>query len=479
MGIMQREPTFIEIEEKRLHPIIAAAVCATTSHIIHPGQKRIPFADRCADQVDFYLFRNIDSFLRQDAHENLIILVCAICYFWQGNQMGKVWMYMGLSARLITALQLNWDGAGDSAIKQESNRRLVWAVYILDRLLAGGFDEHLLLRDIDMHIKLPVSNEVLRHTSNASSSGQTWGSGEQGGPVPSPQILSLDGYHLRLHRIRHQILGVTKRLAKPPTPHPRTSRLEASQVIRLVNGLQNQLISFSQSLPEELRLSDASINAHVNSPESASFIMLHTLFWMLHVDLYRFSIPGIREEAAPELSRQLPNEFVLKSQKQAVGYAVSLARFWRTLQVHVAKRPPGDGTEKLLTVDQTLAMYVAQPTKILLAARQHHLFFGLEDSTAPLVRQEPVDDAALEALIESNMQLFTPFSYFFPRLNEIVGSSEFLSVGSHCSREFSQTQDIREAVANFRHDTRYDKPETIGYAYFDETAFPTFLMTVD
>lgn len=428
MGIMQMEQTLRRLEENRLHPIIAAAVCATTSHVVHPGQKRIPFADRCADQVDFYLFRNMDSFLRQDAHENLIILICAIIHFWHENQMCKVWMYMGLAARLITALQLNWDGAGDSPVKQEINRRRVWVVYILDRRLAGGFDEHLLLRDVDMHIKLPVSDEVLFQSHNASLAEQPSLPAEQSGPHKGPPILSLDGYHLRLHRIRHQILGVTKRLTNPPTPHPRRPRLEASQVIRLVNSLQNQLISFSQSLPEELKLSDASIRNYVNSSESAKFIMLHSLFWVLHVDLYRFSIPGIREEAAPELSRQLPQEFVQKSQKQAVGYAVSLARFWRTLQGHVAKRAPGDGTEKLITVDLGFAIYVIQPTKVLLAARQHQLFADLEDSTAPLVRQEPVNDVAIEALIESNMQLFTSFAYFFPRINEMVGPHSFTLV---------------------------------------------------
>lgn len=66
------------------------------------------------------------------------------------------------------------------------------------------------------------------------------------------------------------------------------------------------------------------------------------------------------------------------------------------------------------------AIYVIQPTKILLAARQHHLFDDLEDSTAPLVRQEPVDDAALAALIQSNMQLIPPFARFFPRIMDIV-----------------------------------------------------------
>lgn len=421
MGIMHPETTYAEIDQRKLHPIVAAAVCAITSRIIAPGQNHIPFAEKCADQVDFYLFRTIDSFLRQTAHENLIVIVCAICHFWHENQMGKVWMYMGLAARLITALQLNWDGAGDTLVKQEMNRRLVWACYILDRLLAGGFDEHLVLRDTDMHLKLPVSNDVLYETVRAADVRRQDASAC--GPnikLGNPKKLCLDGYHLRLHRLRHQILGFTKRLTSPPFLHPRRQQMEASQVIKLVNHLQNQLLHFKSTLSEELTLTDANINHFLNSPEGPSFIMLHSLFWILHIDLYRFTIRGIREEANPELLDKLPDEFIYKSRRQVVGYAVSLARFWRNLQDIVARRPPGNGTEKLLTVDQMFAIYVVQPTKMLLVARKHRLFDNLDFSTAPLVRQEPVDDAALAALVQSNMRLISPFARFFPRILDIV-----------------------------------------------------------
>lgn len=107
MGIMQQSSTYLEIDERRLHPIVAAAVCAMTSRIVHPGQKQIPFADRCADQVDFYLFRAIDSFLRKTAHENLVVLVCAICHFWHENQMSKVWMYSKLRSCPFTDSRLS------------------------------------------------------------------------------------------------------------------------------------------------------------------------------------------------------------------------------------------------------------------------------------------------------------------------------------------------------------------------------------
>ncbi|KAG8165686.1 hypothetical protein KVR01_004238 [Diaporthe batatas] len=408
MGILHPDTTYAEIDKRELHPIVAAAVCAMTSRIIAPGHEHVPFAEQCADRVDFYLFSNINSLLRKPAHKNLVVLVCAICHFWHENQTGKVWMYMSLAARLITALQLNRDGAGGSLVEQEMNRRLVWACYILDRLLADGSDEHLVLRDDNMHLGLPVSDEVL-----------------------------------------YQAV-----------------RDEASKaVMSLVNRLQSQLVVFRTTLPEEFLLTDANINRFLNSPWGPSFIMLHTLSHVLHIDLYRFTVPGIREAASPDLLEELPNDFVYKSQRQAVGYAVSLARFLRVLQLIVARRPPGTSTEELLTVDEMFAIYVVQPTKILLAARRHRLFNDLESSTAPLARPEAVDDAALAALVQSNMQLISRFARFFPRVLEIVSlgpplffTPKLWSLANHAA----QTQELQHEVDNFSHNPHNNHVGPVG-----------------
>ncbi|POS74291.1 hypothetical protein DHEL01_v207313 [Diaporthe helianthi] len=383
MGIMLPDTTYAEIDDGKLHPIVGAVVCAMTSRIICPGQKHILFAEKCAGHVDSYLIRTMNSFLGKTTYQTLTIIVCAIRHFWNENQMSKVWMYMSLAARLVTALQLNSDVTGDSLLSQEMNRRLVWACYILDRSLAGGFDEHVVLRDNYMRLELPVSNEVLYEAA-------------------------------------------------------RITEIEASEVVMTqVDYLQKQLDDFQSELPEELTLTDANINHFLSSTEGPSFMIMHTLLWILHVDLYSFTIPGIRDEASPELKNKLPVEHIYKYQQQAVGYAVRLARFWRYLQGIVAQRPSGNGAEKLLTVDQMFATYVSRLTKVLLAVRQRRLFENLEYDNTPLVHQEPVDDAALAALVQSNMQLIPPLAWFFPHVSEL-------------------TQDLRHAVDNFSHGTRND-----------------------
>lgn len=439
MGIMLPDTTYAEIDDGKLHPIVGAVVCAMTSRIICPGQKHILFAEKCAGHVDSYLIRTMNSFLGKTTYQTLTIIVCAIRHFWNENQMSKVWMYMSLAARLVTALQLNSDVTGDSLLSQEMNRRLVWACYILDRSLAGGFDEHVVLRDNYMRLELPVSNEVLYEAARIT---------EVGGQGITPfrpnrkpcdfKKQCLDVCHLRLHRLRHKILGFTRLLTRPTLLQPHGQQIEASEVVMTqVDYLQKQLDDFQSELPEELTLTDANINHFLSSTEGPSFMIMHTLLWILHVDLYSFTIPGIRDEASPELKNKLPVEHIYKYQQQAVGYAVRLARFWRYLQGIVAQRPSGNGAEKLLTVDQMFATYVSRLTKVLLAVRQRRLFENLEYDNTPLVHQEPVDDAALAALVQSNMQLIPPLAWFFPHVSEL-------------------TQDLRHAVDNFSHGTRND-----------------------
>ncbi|KAJ4418872.1 hypothetical protein N0V82_005319 [Gnomoniopsis sp. IMI 355080] len=445
INFLNERSTYLEIEENRLNHNIGKIVCAITTRFLNPNLKQLPsFAEMCAEDVERYILQHMGSFLKEEGRENLIILVITICHFWMELEMGKVWMFMGLAGRMITALQLNWDGAGGTRFEQESVRRAVWEVWKLDRRLAGGFDEHLILRDEFMHLSRPVRDEDIPEENMgviASVSGSR--------PVPPP--LYPDGrpplcvFHIDLCRMKHHILFVTKNLAISPTPHPRP-RVELSQVLESVNQLQCQLFQFHQSLPDYLKVSDSSIAKWAWSPDCASFVMIYTMFCELHIDLYRFSIPGLREEADPEIARQLPQDFVEKSRNQAVGYAVSLSRFWQSMQVHVSKRPADDGTEKLLSYDTTLILSIVQSTKVLLAARKHLLFSHLgEGSSAPLVRESPVTDDCLATLIQSNMGLFDAYSHFIPRTIDIY------------------TRDLRAAVQNFQRGIPYDNPrQTIG-----------------
>ena len=205
-----------------------------------------------------------------------------------------------------------------------------------------------------------------------------------------------------------------------------------------VTSLQAQLSNFNESLPVPFKFSESNIHNNFDTSEGPAFIMLSTWYFQLHIDLYRFSVPGLREEANSELSRQLPKAFILKSQKQAVGYAVTLARFWEKLQRRVSHRAPG--IDLLVTADHNLAICIVQSSKVLLAARQHRLYTDLQEhSTAPLCRNKPVDDEGLAALIQSNLEMLDPISAYLPRINILVWHTVAVALSSVEANTFTGT----------------------------------------
>lgn len=344
IDVLHPKRTFTEIDEKRLNPNIGKLVCAVTARYLQPGSRELPaFAETCAKDVENYIMQNIGSFLRENGHENTIILLMMVGHFMVEQHLDKAWMFMGLAGRLVTALQLNWEGAGETPWEQESIRRAVWALWKLDRYFAGGFDEHLVLRDEVMHLRVPVSDEEIPDELSSD-------------PPPAPSIKPtnlINAHHIRLHQLKHQILARTKMFANPTTHTRRDQQHTPSSVLlRNVNQLQIALSRFQESLPSSLKVADQTkINEWINTPQCSSFFVLHSTYWELHIDLYRFSIPGLREAMAHEVEQGLPRDFVVHSQKQAVGYAVCLSRFWQFVQDIVAQRPYVDGTERLITVD--------------------------------------------------------------------------------------------------------------------------------
>lgn len=201
-GFLHPATTYEDLDNGNISEPLAAGICALTSRLLPASHCNDDFRTRCTDIVDFHIFRNMDAFLRVNSRENLVILVLAVCYNWMEGLWNKVWMYLALAARVVTALQMNWDEPGLSA-KQESSRRLVWMIWLLDRFLAGGFDDHLVLRDDMMNLRLPCSNETFRDGTvpYADTSSRNPGS------LKRSTELSMYACHIKLSRIRHQILA--------------------------------------------------------------------------------------------------------------------------------------------------------------------------------------------------------------------------------------------------------------------------------
>lgn len=204
--------------------------------------------------------------------------------------------------------------------------------------------------------------------------------------------------------------------------------MEPSKVMAEINGLQTELARIGASLPDDLRLSDQSILRYVAAQERPGFVFLHTHLLAAHIDLYRFALPCNSDATAVDLSRKLPHEFLAKSQKQAVAHALCLARFCDAV-LRVFERLPKSGRLQLAG-DCTIASIATQSLRVLLIALEHELYQDLaENSSAPLWRNEPADEAHIRVLITSLLRISEPWS-------------QLLQVSAQAVRSFRSSLDI-------------------------------------
>lgn len=187
-----------------------------------------------------------------------------------------------------------------------------------------------------------------------------------------------------------------------------------------VNNLQQELARFTAALPDWMKLNDQNIATHMATQHNKTgFIMVHTWISQLHIDLYRFSLPGIREQANPNLLRKLPKEFIAKSQKQVVAHALNLARFWDSIRAEIIRQT--GISHPLISGDYMMSSIVAQVAKVLIKAQQYQLYHDLNvHTTAPLWRNEEANDATVRALIDSSVLMIEPWLHILPSVRPTV-----------------------------------------------------------
>lgn len=145
-----------------------------------------------------------------------------------------------------------------------------------------------------------------------------------------------------------------------------------------INNLQSELSRFHLSLPPEYKFNDQNIAKYMASEDRVAYGYLHSHLGASHVDLYRFSLPGVKD-TADEILRRLPREFVLLSQKQAVAHAICLAEYFEAIRAEYAKHP---STLRIrLTGDYSLPHMCTQAIRVLLVAISHRLYEGLAGKT--------------------------------------------------------------------------------------------------
>lgn len=196
-------------------------------------------------------------------------------------------------------------------------------------------------------------------------------------------------------------------------------RSEASRIMSDVGNFQNELSEVMSALPDDLTLNDENISRHMAAQDRHGFVFLHTHVKTCHMDLYRFALPGMRQNTPVRVLRELPRQFLAKCRRRAVAYALSLARFCNAIQDEAERLPRHDGLH--LAGDCTIAHIATQCLKVLLTALEHGLYQDLtDDATGCLWHNEPADEGHIRALMDGLIRVTEPWTNILSMVGMVV-----------------------------------------------------------
>lgn len=173
------------------------ALVAVTSRLPGVESSEATVGAQCADLAEDLILKDI----RRPSIFNVQALVLVVQYrAWTGSS-AAAFSLLALSARFAFALRLNYESMHLPSFVQESRRRLMWTIYMVDTMLAEGLPEfavcpaeliHLRLPCRDIEFELNFENETEELQDSASA--------------PSPSALGMLAYYIRIIHLRDRIL---------------------------------------------------------------------------------------------------------------------------------------------------------------------------------------------------------------------------------------------------------------------------------
>lgn len=146
---LHRPSTLAEWNQGKLDPVLTKALCAS-GRSIEAGPSDALVRSWICEARDAVL-----SSLSRVSIQQLQTLVLVIQYFIQAGDTVEAWNLLPLAARLAFTLQLNYERPDLDPLPRECRRRLIWSVYLLDRLFSGGLEELATCPAEYLHIRLP------------------------------------------------------------------------------------------------------------------------------------------------------------------------------------------------------------------------------------------------------------------------------------------------------------------------------------
>ncbi|KAH8172059.1 fungal specific transcription factor domain-containing protein [Sarocladium implicatum] len=235
------------------------------------------------------------------------------------RQFATVFMLMSLAARSALGLRLNYENNRLHFVAQESCRRALWSLYMLDTTIAAGYNDFTLFHEGLIHVQLPCQDHNFQmdipQAAEYLDSYKTQSSLNVSKDTQSPSALVIQALSLR-----QRILQYTKTAGAEPPQSISTS----------VGAFDFELGSYLDRLPQSFRLSAYNFRLHVHLPTFVAYIKIHLTWLGVNCILYRLVLRGLKEALPSTAIQALDSGFREACETKCLSSARSMVELFET-----------------------------------------------------------------------------------------------------------------------------------------------------
>ncbi|RMD41536.1 hypothetical protein DV735_g3607, partial [Chaetothyriales sp. CBS 134920] len=263
-----------------------------------------------------------EALVMRDISKPSVIKIQTLVLIIQHRKMCRrftnAFMLLATAMRFAFALRLNHEALNLCFLAQESRRRLMWALYVLDSTLAGGVPDLVLCKPDALHIQLPCQERNFEFDLEQAT--------EPLKPprpkAPLSESVGSLGIYIRIMWIRARIVTATKEVLT-------TDEFDPMRLQRMVEGFTEELNDLHASLPASFQFSEKNLNLRAYSVRLCPYSLLHIWWHQCWCDLTRITMPGLQEGLPQDKVDRLDPRFVNYCRWQCYENARAMSDIFR------------------------------------------------------------------------------------------------------------------------------------------------------
>ncbi|KAK1585912.1 uncharacterized protein LY79DRAFT_517975 [Colletotrichum navitas] len=297
-------------------PLLLALI-GITSVLTDLGPGTRDYGEKCVQESESLILKSLEN----ASTIKVQTLALIIKYRILTRRFSSAFMLAATAARFATALRLNYENPDLCFLAQESRRRLMWALFMIDQGMAGGYRDLTLWTPETIHISLPCNERDFEFDLAPPSLRPL---------IPSPDESENDdigslALHVRILWLRGRILKFARRASN--CSHEDLGRLQEQ-----LEAFAKELADFAERLPVSFRWSDNSLRLRAYSPRLCVFIMIHVWWRQCNCDLFRIGLVGLRDSLSRSTSERLGPGFIARCQRQCFEHAMEMSNMFASIK---------------------------------------------------------------------------------------------------------------------------------------------------